>query len=171
MKRKAAAILATLALASEVAPAHAEPRFALEAAGGTVLHLGAGDETGNAFGGIMSVRWGPLALGFGTAVTMPDARLQGQFTALWGEVRYHFQRAWDILEPYGTAGVGGSTGDGFTPSEANFVPVRWSPDGGALGFIGAGLRLGRAHGMSLAFDARVINASHLGLQILLGFTL
>ncbi len=165
------AIVALGVSLSLIHSARAEVHIGLEAGGGSVIHLGAGEETGNAFGGIITARWDNLVFGFGTAVVMPDSRTQGQFTSLWGEVRYHFLRALDIIEPYGIAGFGGTLADGFRPEQANFTPVRWSEDGGIMGFVGAGLRLGRSEGMSLSFDARALNFEFVTLQLMVGFTL
>jgi hypothetical protein len=168
MKRFAVAMGAMALLASA---ARAEVRIGLEAGGGSVIHLGAGQETGNSFGGILSVRWESLVIGFGSSTVMPDSRTQGQFTSLWGEVRYHFLRAIDLIEPYGIAGLGGTLSDDFRPESASFVPVRWSETSEVIGFIGAGLRLGRPQGMSLAFDARIVNFEFVALQLMVGFTL
>lgn len=140
----------------------------LQLGGGSVIAWDAGDETGNAFGAMIEVGFGDLAVGAGAAAVMPDSRLQGDFGAFWVEGRWYVLGR-GLLAPYALAGLGFATEDGFEPDATGFLPARWSSDPGFVGMLGAGVRFGAPTGMFLAADVRAWNHTHLGLQLLVGF--
>lgn len=148
-----------------------ELRFHVELGGGSIIKWSAFDETGNTFGGLILVRLRELELGLGAAVVLPDSRLQADFATFWVEGRYHILGEPQALSfsPYLLAGLGATLADGFEPLPTGFIPARWSREANLAVHLGAGLRWGATSGMYAAAEARALNHTHLGLQLLIGF--
>lgn len=143
----------------------------VELGGGSVIKWDAFDETGNSFGGIALIRWRELEVGLGAAIVLPDSRLQADFATFWLEGRYHLlgPPIARTFSPYVLAGLGVTLADEFVPLPTGFIPARWSREANLAVHLGAGLRWGATSGMYIAAEARALNHTHLGLQLLIGF--
>lgn len=145
--------------------------FHIELGGGSVVKWDAFDETGNSFGGLLLVKLDDFEVGLGAAVVLPDSRLQADFAMLWLEGRYHFLgRPSSLgLSPYVLGGLGVSLADEFDILPSGFIPARWSRETNIAIQLGAGLRWGGPSGMYAAAEVRVVNHTHLGLQLRIGY--
>ena len=145
----------------------------IELGGGSVVKWSALDQTGNAFGGLVLLRLADLEFGLGAAVVLPDSRTQADFAMLWAEGRYHFlgypTAGALAISPYASLALGVSFEDGSAPLPSGFIPARWSREANVAIHYGIGARWGGASGMYLAAEARGINHTHLGLQLLVGY--
>jgi hypothetical protein len=179
---KGTAVLALALVVGAVAPAHAEDAavvgepeldlgFHVEIGGGSVLKWDAFDETGNSFGGLLLLKLADFEVGLGASVVLPDSRTQADFAMLWVEGRYHILGRPTALglSPYVLAGLGMSLGDDFDILPSGFIPARWSRDTNVALHLGAGLRWGASEGMYVSAEARAVNHTHLGLQLLVGY--
>lgn len=150
----------------EVEPTHLQ--VLVEVGGGTLIAYDAADETGNAFGGLLGVRFDQWEVLFGGAVALPDSRLQGRFGALWAEGRYLPMGSSHLVTPYVALGAGMSLQDAFTGSDTGFIPARWSTGTNLLGMVAVGARFGEQRGLYLGLDARAWNLTQLGLSVVVG---
>ena len=154
------------------------PTLDLGIAGGSMIPWESLDTIGNAFAGVVGLRFGAFKVGLGFGSVLPDARAQGQLGAFWAEGMWFplhvssetgSETSWS---PYALLGAGLVTDDGDpAPDPDGIEHVRWNtagPDPLLTG--GVGVRYGPTQGLYLSAELRQYNLSHAGLSLGAGWS-
>jgi|GEM_PF-1368236 len=139
--------------------------------GGSVLGFTSPLSTGHSFWGGVWFNWddfGAGLIGFGV---YPGSRVQTRFGGLLLDFRWYFLGGTGQLRPFAALGLGFSGGDSLNGRTNIDDPIRWARNGSPLIVAPAvGLRWGADEGLFISAEARLINASHLTLNLGAGFS-